>query len=256
MCLERFARGIHLKENKKYQTQQSQMTPHKGVQDSCYTLPYERFFQLGPQALTDTELLAIIIRTGYKGNHALDLAKAVMDKTNGHGLQGLSQLELEDYLSIKGIGEVKAIKLKCIFELSRRLSQTSIKKEQSFPCPNSIANYYMERMKGLSKEHFYCMFFDTSMGFIKDQLISIGTVNSSLVSTREIFLEALQCRAVNFVMVHNHPSGHINPSQADIDITTKAFEASNLMDIQLRDHLIIGDDQYFSFLENNLVLHK
>lgn len=213
--------------------------------------PYEKFMAFGPAYLTDAELLAIIIRTGTKGEDALELAKRILSLGgNRDGLLGLHHLTLNQLLSVHGIGEVKAVRLKCIAELSSRIAETRALQRIQFERPQLVAEYYMEQMRHLEKEQCVCVFLDGAMGLIKDQVLSVGTVNASLFSGREIFMDALSAKAVNLMLLHNHPSGNTTPSEADILITEKLFKASEVMDIPLIDHIIIGDNCYYSFREH------
>lgn len=215
--------------------------------------PYDRFLKAGPEALTDTELLAIIIRTGHKGADALCLAREILQKAGEYGIAGLYHMSLDELMEVKGIGEVKAVKLKCIAELSNRMARAGKGQKITFRKPEDVAVYYMESMRHLEKEQCICLFLDGAMRMIKDSVISIGTVNASLVSAREIFMEALAAKAVHFMILHNHPSGNVSPSKEDFALTRKLFQASTLMDIPLIDHIIIGDRCYYSFREHNQI---
>jgi DNA repair protein RadC len=215
--------------------------------------PYDRFLKAGPEALTDTELLAIIIRTGHRGADAMALAREILERAGDYGIAGLYHMTLDELMQIKGIGEVKAVKIKCITELSNRIARAKKGEKIIFHTPAQAAEYYMEQMRHLEKEQCRCAFLDGAMGLIKDKLMSIGTVNASIFSGREIFMEALAAKAVNLMIFHNHPSGSITPSQADIQMTQKLAEASRLMDIPLVDHIIIGDNRYYSFREHNMI---
>lgn len=215
--------------------------------------PYDRFLKAGPEALTDTELLAIIIRTGHKGADAISLAREILQKSGEYGIAGLCRLSIDDLKLVKGIGEVKAVKIKCIAELSNRIIRAGKGSVIRFTTPADAASYYMEQLRHLEKEKCICAFLDSSMSLIKDQVISIGTVNASLISAREIFVEALQAKAVHVMLFHNHPSGNITPSIEDVHLTKTIWEASKLMDIPLIDHIIIGDRCYYSFREHNML---
>ena len=215
--------------------------------------PYDRFLKAGPEALTDTELLAIIIRTGHKGANATALAREILKKAGSYGIAGLCRMSVDELMEIKGIGEVKAVKIKCIAELSSRISKSKRGNKILFQTPDEAASYYMEQMRHLEKEKCLCVFLDGAMGLIKDQIISVGTVNASLFSEREIFMEALAAKAVHIMLLHNHPSGSVCPSSQDISMTKKLSDAAKLMDIPLIDHIIIGDNCYYSFREHNML---
>lgn len=215
--------------------------------------PYDRFLKAGPEALTDTELLAIIIRTGCKGADATALAREILNKAGDYGIAGLYHMTLDELLQIKGIGLVKAVKIKCIAELSNRIARSKKGQRIVFRSPAETAEYYMEQMRHLEKEQCRCAFLDSAMGLIGDKVLSIGTVNASLVSGRELFMEALSAKAVNLMLLHNHPSGSANPSREDVQLTEKLWEASRFMDIPLTDHIIIGDNCYYSFREHGRI---
>ncbi len=213
--------------------------------------PYERFESMGPQALTDDELLAIIIRTGTVGISALELAHKItaMSSGNRSGILALNSVPLEELMQIKGIGKVKAIKLKCVAEICMRMQMRSKEEQLTFDNPAVIAEYYMEKLRHLETEHVYLLLTDTRNRLLKEVLIAKGTVNESAVSTREIFIEALRYHAVHIIVIHNHPSGDPTPSTQDIAMTDILSEASHLMNIPLLDHIIIGDNRYTSLKE-------
>lgn len=215
--------------------------------------PYDRFLYAGPTALSDAELLAIILRTGRKGADAVSVAKEVLDLAAPYGLAGLNHLSIQDIMKVSGIGEIKAVKLKCVAELSRRIVMNAGNKKIAFRSPGDFATFYMESMRHLEKENCLCIFLDGSMNRLKDVTISIGSVNASIISSREVFMEALRAKAVYIVLLHNHPSGNATPSNADKEVTNRIYQASLLMDIPLLDHIIIGDNCYYSFKENNLI---
>lgn len=213
--------------------------------------PYERFESMGPQALTDAELIAIILRTGTVGEDALTLAHKVLSLTSGtkQGILALNSLPLEELIKIKGIGKVKAIRLKCVAEICARMQMRHYEQTVSFTEPSSVAAYYMERLRHLETEHIYMVLTDTKNRFIKEIMISKGTINMSVISVREIFIEALRYQAVNILLLHNHPSGDSSPSRQDIEITRQISEASRLLNIPLLDHIIIGDNTFTSLKE-------
>jgi len=213
--------------------------------------PYERFENKGPQALTDAELIAIILRTGTVGEDALALAHRVLALTSGNkqGILALNSIPIEDLMKIKGIGKVKAIRLKCVAEICARMQMKSYEFTVSFSNPDSVAAYYMERLRHLETEHIYLILTDTKNRFIKEILLSKGTVNMSVLSCREIFIEALRYQAVHILLLHNHPSGDATPSRQDIELTQQICHAARLLNIPLLDHIIIGDNTFTSLKE-------
>ncbi len=218
-------------------------------------LPYEKFVTYGGKSLTDAELLAIILRTGTKGVSAGQLGERVLSETsrNGNGLLGLHQISLHDLMQIEGIGEVKAVKLKAIAEISTRIAQAKARKTLCYHNPYSIAEFYMERFRHQNVEYILLIMFDSGMHVIGEHILSKGTVNASLLSPREVFIQAFKEQAAGIMILHNHPGGNPVPSDNDLQITERINEAGALMDIPLIDHIILGDNSYFSFKESGLL---
>ena len=214
-------------------------------------LPYERFLRFGPENLTERELLAIIIRTGTKDQGALQLAENVLGLARypREGLLGLYDVSIEELKSIKGIGEVKAIKLKCLTELSMRISTATAREGICFHDSAAVARYFMEKLRHRDTECVILVCLDAKGQMIEEKRLSEGSVRMSLISPREVFLEALKSRAVHILLVHNHPSGNPAPSRADIELTQNIRELGEKMDISLLDHIIIGDNRYTSLKE-------
>lgn len=217
--------------------------------------PYEKCLRSGPGSLSDEELLAIIIRTGSREQSALELSRQLLtEESQGGGLLKLLHLSLPQLMQIKGIGKVKEAQLLCIGELSRRIWRRAVLEEVvSFTNPEEIVNYYMEDLRHMEQEQTRLMLLNTKGALIKELMLSQGTVNMSLASPREIFLEALRHRAVYVVMVHNHPSGDPSPSREDILLTKRVREAGELIGIPLLDHVIIGDNSYISLKERGII---
>ncbi|HIX14266.1 MAG TPA: DNA repair protein RadC [Candidatus Hungatella pullicola] len=217
--------------------------------------PYEKCLRSGPGSLSDEELLAIIIRTGSREQSALELSRQLLtEESQGGGLLKLLHLSLPQLMQIKGIGKVKGAQLLCIGELSRRIWRRAVLEEVvSFTNPEEIVNYYMEDLRHMEQEQTRLMLLNTKGALIKELMLSQGTVNMSLASPREIFLEALRHRAVYVVMVHNHPSGDPSPSREDILLTKRVREAGELIGIPLLDHVIIGDNSYISLKERGII---
>lgn len=216
--------------------------------------PYEKCLARGPESLTDSELLAAIIRTGANGLSSVELARQVLtaDK-QGEGLLGIHHVTIPELMQIRGIGQVKAIQIKCIGELSRRMALRKTRILIDFRSPQSIAEYYMETLRHKEQEFVICMMLNSRNQMIGEEIISKGTVNMSVVTPRDVLLAAFRYRAVSIVLIHNHPSGDPNPSSDDILITEKILEACELVEIPLLDHIVIGDRDYVSFAENNIL---
>ena len=216
-------------------------------------LPYEKFERLGPESLTDEELLAIIIRTGTSACDAVELGKQVLQLGTGSGqssgILALWHLTLPELTAIKGIGRVKAIRILCVAEFSRRFAAESFRSGIHFGKPSTVAAYYMEQMRHLEVEQVVLVMTDGKNRFLCDRVLSVGTVNMSVLSPREVFLQAVRMQAVHILLVHNHPSGDPTPSRQDIEITKQIGKASEILNIPLVDHIIIGDNKYTSLKE-------
>ncbi|HBA70582.1 MAG TPA: hypothetical protein DCZ40_14690 [Lachnospiraceae bacterium] len=218
-------------------------------------MPYEKFLRLGSQALTEAELLAIIIRTGTKEYNPVEIGQKILSlpSIREHGLSGLYHVTVEELMGIKGIGQVKAVKLKCLAELSMRMAMTAAKKKLQFLNPSSVAKYYMERLRHEKKERVLLLLLDYKERLIGEEVLSVGTVSASLLSPREVFIAALKKEAVHIMLLHNHPSGDPAPSRQDMRITEEIKEIGGMIDIPLIDHIIIGDNKYMSFKEAGLL---
>ncbi len=212
-------------------------------------LPYEKFMQYGPQVMSEAELLAIIIRTGTKEKNSLQIGEEILS-LRGEGILGLCNLTLGELQNVEGIGEVKAVKLKCIAELSRRIWICHTREKLDFSRPATVAAYYMESLRHATKEQAVLLSLNSKCELVKETVLSIGTVNASLVSPRELFLQALEDHAVMVILIHNHPSGDPTPSKDDYELTKRLRKAGELLQIPLLDHIIIGDQCYTSFLES------
>ena len=204
-------------------------------------MPYERFLSCGASSLTNAELLAIILRTGTKEKNATQLSREILGffEEGSTDLSALHRMTLEDLKSIPGIGEVKAVKILSLAEISRRLVRERAASRLVFSSPSAVADYYMAVL----------VLLDNKMALLREEVLSLGTVNCTLLSPREIFLRALRWGAVNIMLLHNHPSGDPTPSGMDKEITERICKAGQILGIQLIDHLIIGDLSFTSLRE-------
>lgn len=218
-------------------------------------LPYEKFLKFGAEALTEAELLAIILRTGTRNIPALSLAEQILSLNKGkeRGLNSLHHISLEELMELPGVGEVKAVKLKCVAELAVRMAREKAFPALRFDHPSTVADYFMEELRHEEKEKILLLLLDNKLQLIEKYMISWGTVNASLLSARDVFIKALSCRACYLMLLHNHPSGDPSPSRQDIAITCQIKEAGELMDIPLVDHIILGDGRYVSLKEEDLL---
>jgi len=213
--------------------------------------PYEKAETAGFAALTDAELLAILLRTGTKDMDVLTLAARLLDiGGRNEGLAGLMRCSVEEFRELDGIGRVKAIQLSALGELVKRIWRRGVTGDMpAFRTPEDCAHYYMQDMRHLEQEELRAAYLDTRLRLISEALLTKGTVNSSPVSVREIMIGALRRRAVSMLLVHNHPSGDPSPSDQDIQVTEQVKSAGELVGIPLFDHIIIGDNTYYSFRE-------
>ena len=214
--------------------------------------PYEKFLLHGEESLSDAELLAIILKTGTKKANSLDIAREIL-RGNHNNLLNLYDLSYRDLIQFSGVGQIKAIQLKAVAELSRRIAKTNSGYQLKMDNPSSIANYYMEQLRHLKQEQLMCAFFDSKNNFLGDVVISKGAVNYAYVSPRDIFRYAFDYEAVMLILLHNHPSGDATPSEDDIRITRRIEKGAQILELHLVDHIIIGDNKYYSFKENELI---
>jgi DNA repair protein RadC len=211
--------------------------------------PYEKCLEYGPGMLSDAELLAVVLRTGSRGQSAVEMCRSVLASFREESLCGLYGLTADELMQFRGIGKVKAVQLECIAELSRRIARSRAVKagREIFRNPEQIADYYMEDFRHESQEKLLLIMLDTKGHLIADEIISVGTVDRTVASPRDIFLKALSHRAVTIVLLHNHPSGNPEPSEADLQLTKRVRECGEMIGIPLVDHIIIGDRRSVSF---------
>lgn len=212
--------------------------------------PYEKGEKYGVSALSDAELLAVIIRSGSKNEHSVELATRVLQSfKSSQSLNGLHHVTMHELMKISGIGKVKALQLLCLAEISKRMVKLESEAGIRMTDPKTVAKYYMEEMRHLKKEQCRILLFDTKSKMLGEQILSIGTINTSILSPREVFVAALAHEAVHIILIHNHPSGDPTPSKEDQLITRRIVDAGNLVGIKLMDHIIIGDNKYISLKE-------
>ncbi len=210
--------------------------------------PDEKALRFGIGALSDAELLSVIIRSGCTGRSALQTSYEILDRLEGIG--GLTELSPERIHQIKGIGRVKTLQLAAIAELSRRIWKEQRESFLSFEDSGSIYRYYREQMRHLQQEEVWLLLLDNRLQRLKDVAVSKGTVNRSLVSPRDVFRLALSHKAVCFVLMHNHPSGDVTPSKDDITLTDHLISLGKMLELPLVDHIIFGESRYYSFRDS------
>ena len=217
-------------------------------------MPYEKCLKSGAASLSDAELLAVILKTGTQNKTSRELATEILSLHPVYqGLLGLYHLSRQELLSVSGIGDVKAIQLLCVAELSKRLARETKKECAKICCPGDAARFFMEEMRNLETEHFYAAYLNAAGQLLHYQAVFVGTIQTSLANPREILRLALRYDAAHFIVLHNHPSGDPSPSREDIQITKQLQEAALLDGIPLMDHIIIGDNQYISLRERGYV---
>lgn len=214
--------------------------------------PYERCMRHGAEQLSDRELLAVLLRTGARGRTVLELAGDILELSpEQKGFTGLRRRSLEELSRVRGIGKVKAVQLKCVLELARRMAREEAGQGIFFRNPAMIAEYYMEDLRHREQEVLLLLMLNQKGRLLREKYMFKGTVNASMVSPREIFLEALSSRAVQIILLHNHPSGDATPSREDLNVTRRVAEAGELLGVSLADHIIIGGHTYVSFREKH-----
>ncbi len=204
--------------------------------------PREKLQRYGVSSLTNTELLAIILQTGTKGESVLNLSS----RLSLQGLEKLNSLSLNELKQIKGIGTAKASQILATFELNKRISFT---KNQTKPIrsPKDVFNYCSPKLSNMDRECFMILHLDTRNRVIKDEIVSLGTLNSSLIHPREVFKSAIKESSNSVILVHNHPSGDVEPSDEDNEVTQKLTQVGELLNIKVIDHVIIGKTDWYSF---------
>ena len=199
--------------------------------------PYEKCSRYGAEVLSDAELIAVLLRTGTKGISSVTLAREILNYEQG-GILNLYRMNREELMHIPGIGNVKAVQLKCMAELSKRLAVADRSHQLKLTDAASVAGYYMEQLRHEQKEKLMVCMFDSKC---------------ALTSPREVFLAALKRGAVQIILLHNHPSGSPLPSRQDEEVTERIRLCGALLGIRLSDHIIIGDNRYYSFREEGLI---
>lgn len=210
--------------------------------------PREKLFQLGPEGLSDGELLAVLLRIGAKGQSAEDLARRLMSQFQG--ISGLDRAHIEEILAVPGMGIAKTAQLKAAIETGKRVRRQNAL-PQNFEHASDVAAYLRPRFEGKRQESFWVILLDGQNQLLAERMIAEGIPTQATVYIRRVMEEALRVSASAFVVVHNHPSGRPNPSPADDRTTENLKQASHIMSLLFLDHIIIGSgNAYFSYAEN------
>lgn len=211
--------------------------------------PMERLINKGVEYLNDEELLAILIRTGNKEVSSKVLSSFILNEIGG--IKKLKNVNYQSLIKIKGIGKTKACTIMAAIELSNRINNDIDEiNDIKMTSPDIVFNYYKNKFKNKKQEYFYCLYLDNDKKVISEKLHYIGTINHSLVHPREIYKEAYLVSASGIVCIHNHPSGNVNPSFDDKNVTNNLKQIGDLFGIKIVDHIIIGRNKYYSFVEH------
>jgi len=214
--------------------------------------PREKLLKYGSKSLSNSELIGILLRVGSKKDTAITLGQKIL-RENEKGLLNLVNATPESLNKYHGISNAKAATLLAAVELGKRISTTKAEETFKITSPQDVSALVMEDMRYYKKEYFKIILLDTKNKVIDIITISIGSLNSSIVHPREVFLEAVKKSSASIVLLHNHPSGEVEPSREDINITQRLIKAGEIMGIKVLDHIIIGDGKYLSFKEENII---
>lgn len=213
--------------------------------------PREKLIDRGAAALSDTELLAILLRTGTSSVSVLHLAEEVLAKYRDKGLVAIMNMSPQEIATVHGVGLAKAATIVAAVELGRRLSTRAAQKTEKIEGPEDAARYMMPMLRYEQKEHFLVMLLDVRNRVIATSTISVGGLTSSIAHPREVFREAIRHSAAALILVHNHPSGDPSPSREDIQLTRQMMKAGDVMGIPVLDHIILANDDFLSIKEAN-----
>lgn len=228
------------------------MTVKKMNQLPLSEQPYHICWEKGANYLTDAQLLGVLLKSGTKDMAVVELATQIIGSKE-NSLLSLAKMSRKEMLAIKGIGKVKAMQLECMVELSVRLNNLRMKNGICLREPELIFARFSQRLRFLKTEHLYGIYLDGKGMLLKEELLTVGTMNSSLISPREIYRKALENEALYLILVHNHPSGSPQPSNADVKVTEIVKKAGEMLEIPLLDHIIVGDNTYISMRECDLL---
>jgi DNA repair protein RadC len=214
--------------------------------------PREKLYQKGTSSLSDAELLAILIGSGTRKRSAVDLGRELLSSVNNN-LNSLAKLTIADLTKINGIGNARAITIAAALEIGRRRKLAEVPEMPQIKCSRDVFDLLSPVLSDLPHEEFWILFLNRSNKVINRMKLSQGGISGTVTDVRIVMKRAIEYLASGIIVCHNHPSGNLNPSESDTRITSKIKEAGNIMDIQLLDHLIISDKEYYSFADNGLL---
>lgn len=214
--------------------------------------PREKLVAKGRQALSDAELLAILLSSGNRNETAVQLAQRILGE-NKNSINQLAKLQLNDLRKFKGVGEAKAVTVAAALEIGRRRVEEETETKQKIVSSKQAYTVLKSKLSDLPYEEFWVIFMNRSNTVIKAECISRGGISGTVVDVRLVLKPAIECLASSVILAHNHPSGNLKPSQEDISLTKKIKEAAKLMDILLQDHIIVGDNNYLSLADEGLI---
>jgi DNA repair protein RadC len=217
--------------------------------------PRERLAAHGANALSNAELLAILIGSGRPGGSALELATRLLAK-NDEGVAYLAAASVEELCTTHGVGEATACRIAAAVALGRRIAGMDMREVKKFTSPEDIAALFMDEMRREKQEKFQVLLLNVRNEMIGKETVSVGNISSSIVDPRDVFRPAIRRGAASIVLLHNHPSGNPEPSDADVDVTTRIYEAGEVLGIKVMDHLVIGDGQFVSMRVRKLLFRK
>ncbi|MGB9929871.1 MAG: RadC family protein [Methanosarcina sp.] len=212
--------------------------------------PRERLIRNGPESLSNAELLGVVLRTGSREENVVNLCSRIFGEYN---IRQLSLANISRLMQIHGVGKAKAAQIAAVFELARRLETYVEEPKRKICSPRDVYTLMYPKMREQKKEKFITLYLDTKNQILKEEVVSIGSLNASIVHPREVFKSALMESSASVIMIHNHPSGDPSPSKEDIMVTEKLIEGGKLLGIDVLDHIIIGDGRYVSLKDEGFV---
>ena len=214
--------------------------------------PREKLLLKGKGALSDAELIAILIASGNRNESAVDLSKRIL-RSLGNNINKLGKLSVNDLMKFKGVGQAKAITIIASLELGRRRRAADVLEKENVGGSKDAFHIFQLKLEDLPHEEFWVILLNRANKVIETKLVSRGGVSSTVLDSKVIFNFALESLASSIILGHNHPSGNLKPSNSDIRLTKKVVDAGKIMEVPILDHIIVGDNDYFSFADEGLI---